>query len=194
MTESLPKVMISLPSTGTVRTETTVALAKMIGTTGGIAFSFDNPVSCYIHESREQSAKKAIVMGADYLMFIDSDVVFPPDGLQTLIANSVDFVGANYNMHTKIKVSAVVASNDERYRYREGDSPFKCRAVPAGFFLLKVDALKKVKRPWFFFRDNTHPKGMIGEDVWFCDQAIASGFDIWCDPTIHIDHIGIGVF
>lgn len=190
----LPKVLISLPSLGTLRVETSVALAQMIGTTGGIAFSFDKPVTPYIHESRDQSAKKALVMGADYLMFIDSDVVFPSDGLQKLIANGVDIVGGNYNMHTAIKVSAVVALNDERYRYREGDKPFKCRAVPAGFLLIKTEALKKIPRPWFFFRDNTHPKGMIGEDVWFCDAARKAGFDVWCDPTIHIDHIGIGVF
>jgi hypothetical protein len=162
--------------------------------TPNVMFDFDTPASCYIHENREQSALKAIVNGADYLFFIDSDVSYPPDGLSRLLSHGVDIVGGNYNMQCRDKRSAVWTLEDKLYEAQEGDAPFKCRALPGGFMLIKVSALKKIKRPWFFLRESCAPGGMIGEDVWFCDAARNRGFDVWCDPTFHIDHIGIGVY
>lgn len=188
------KILISLPSCGTQRTESAVSLARTMLHNPNVAFDFDTPASCYIHENREQSALKAIVRGADYLFFIDSDVSYPPDGLTRLLAHDVDIVGGNYHMQTRDKRSAVWTLEDKLYEEKDGDTIFKSRAVPGGFLLIKVAALRKIKRPWFFLRASSHPGGMIGEDVWFCDTAREHGYDVWCDPTIHIDHIGIGVY
>ena len=206
----LHKITIGLPSTGLIRIETAVSLAALVSTTKNMQFYLDTPTTCYIHQNREDIVTKALRMKSDYILFIDSDMAFPPDGLTRLLEHKVDIIGANYNQRS-IPIKSVVkldpecvAEGEVTYvkqsdgivtaSFENNNEPFKCRAVGAGFLLINTKVFKKIPQPWFFFRPSSHPKGMIGEDVWFCDRAREQGYDIWCDPTIQINHIGIGIY
>lgn len=197
----LHKITIGLPSTGMIRIETAVSLAALVSTTKNMQFYLDTPTTCYIHQNREDIVTKALKMKSDYILFIDSDVAFPPDGLTRLLNHKVDIIGANYN-HRSVPPTSVVkldpeciAGHEVVYVHKDSDTEkFKCRAVGAGFLLIRTEVFKKIPQPWFFFRPSSHPKGAIGEDVWFCDRAREQGYDVWCDPTIQINHIGIGIY
>jgi hypothetical protein len=68
--------------------------------------------------------------------------------------------------------------------------PFLCYAVPTGCLLIDLSIMAQISQPWF---QVTHkPDGSVdmGEDVWFCVQVRAAGFEVWCDPTIPVGHIG----
>ena len=49
-----------------------------------------------------------------------------------------------------------------------------------------------MKYPWFAPKMQVFESGavqdMCGEDVSFCLDAIAAGFEIWCDPRIRVGH------
>jgi len=51
---------------------------------------------------------------------------------------------------------------------------------------------KEMKYPWFAPKMQVFESGavqdMCGEDVSFCLDAIAAGFEIWCDPRIRVGH------
>ncbi len=197
---TLDKITIGLPSSGTIRIETAVSLAALVSATKNMQFYLDTPTTCYIHQNREDIVTKALQMQSDYILFIDSDMAFPADSLITLLSHHVDIIGVHYN-HRSVPPTSVVkldpectAGKEVIYVKDSATKKFKCRAVGTGFMLIKTAVFRKIKPPWFFFRPSSHPKGAIGEDVWFCDRAREQGFDIWCDPTIHIDHIGIGVY
>ena len=40
------------------------------------------------------------------------------------------------------------------------------------------------------FKDWFTPYDHMGEDISFCQRAIALGHDIWVDPTVQCGHVG----
>lgn len=199
--DKINKITIGLPSTGTIRIETAKSLTTLVSSTKDVLFYLDTPTACYIHQNREDIIINALKMKADYVLFIDSDMAFPPDSLIRLLKHHVDIIGVNYN-YRGLPIKSVVkldpeclADHEIVYVHKNTDTEkFKCRAVGSGFLLIRTGVFKKVPQPWFFFRPSSHPKGGIGEDVWFCDRAREQGYDVWCDPTIQVKHIGTAVY
>ena len=63
--------------------------------------------------------------------------------------------------------------------------------------MIRVAALEKIPRPWFKTRDELSLSkadwGLQGtEDLWFCDQAAAAGFQIYADGALLPDHYDPG--
>jgi len=149
----------------------------------------------YLHANREAIVQDAIRASSTHLMFIDSDVVFPPDGILRLLEHDRDIVGGAYNMKTLPPVTTIkMADTDGNLINMSGaDLPrelFKCAAVPTGFMCLKIAGiLGHMEPPLFDF--GRRPDGqLVGEDVAFCERARAAGLEVWCDPTIPLGHVG----
>jgi GT2 family glycosyltransferase len=142
-------------------------------------------------------------------MFIDSDMVFPPEGIAKLISRGKSVIGADYNYKYSPKRSV---TNIDPSKLQENQmvedpkwpghkflnpenrpqEPFEVRAVGTGFMLIDTSVLKKIPKPWFWF--DRKDGYLLGEDVWFCDRAKEAGFSIWCDPTIPMEHIGTALY
>lgn len=207
-----PRVTIGIPSTGFIRTETTVSLIAAVANTKGVFFRLSNPTGCYIHQNRENIVLEAQKQNSSHLMFIDSDMAFPPDAIATLLERDKPIIGANYNYRESPRKSVIRLDpslygkdeidikKDSRQKGKytatitDPKKPFKCLALGTGFVLIQMWVFDKLPRPWFFFEPSSSPGGMIGEDVWFCNLAREHGIELWCDPTIPIDHIGIGIY
>lgn len=145
----------------------------------------------YTHWNRERLMQRAYDEDATHLLFLDADMAFPSDGVNRLIAHGVDIVGGNYPMKTTPPRSTVKIMGDDGKLF-EGQmpsDPFKCHAVPTGFMLIDLEAARRISQPWFFF---THLENgdIEGEDVWFCRKANEAGLEVWCDPTIPLEHVG----
>lgn len=204
----LIKVMIGLPSCGTVRVETARDMAVMLANTGvPLIFDIALPQSCYIHMNRERCVEYALEMGADYLLFIDSDMTFQPDALARLLKLDVDIASVTYNMRKLPKCSVVKLVDEYAEEYKVPDTvierpiplekiprPFRCGAAGTGFMLIKMGVFKKIERPWFFFTPQLAGEEAMGEDIYFCNKARVAGYDIWIDPSVRVGHIGSIVF
>lgn len=147
----------------------------------------------YVGWNRDKIVEDAVNAGTDYLMMIDTDLVFPEHAILTLISRQKDIIGGLYMMkmlppaHT-IKHGEFDPATNE---YTEGPQnwtppaePFRCAAVATGFLLIRMEAIADLSRPLF---PTVRP---VGEDMAFCENAKAHGLEIWCDPTFHIEHLG----
>ena len=67
--------------------------------------------------------------------------------------------------------------------------PFKCFALGTGCMLIKMSVFDKIEKPYFYYGD-AGQEGLMSEDVYFCDKAHQAGYDVWCDPTIEVGHVG----
>ena len=65
---------------------------------------------------------------------------------------------------------------------------FKVGGCGSGFVLVKADVYKKIKKDWYSIIGN------IGEDLSFCRRALENGYDIWCDATVKLGHVGIHIY
>lgn len=146
----------------------------------------------YVHDNRNWIVNAAIKGKATHLMFLDTDLTFPTDGIKKLIAHDKDIVGGMYNMKGLPLVNTIkFADENGNFINKTMELPkevFKCAAIPTGFMLIKISCLDKIKQPYFEF--GIGKESIIGEDVMFCKKATKAGIEIWCDPTILIGHIG----
>lgn len=147
----------------------------------------------YVHQLRNNMLDAARENGADYLMFIDADVTFPPDAIMKLLGRKKDIIGGMYNLKSLPPINTIKMVDEKgKMLNLKGaeipiDKPFKCFAVPTGFMLIRLEAIKDMKRPFQF---EERENDFIGEDVFFCKTANEMGLEVWCDPTITIGHIG----
>ena len=146
--------------------------------------------------ARNEIAKRAIVNGSDWLLFIDDDVIVPPDAyLQMTAWNKPIVSGLYYKRQGKIVPTA----------YREsatGPAPIPKVAAPdlvdfvgGGCLLIHRSVLEKVKYPWFKWTINDEslkPHDRLGEDFNFCRKARQAGYEILLDTTVRCRHIGEG--
>src|SRR5881394_3978309 len=88
-------VMVGIPTTGQIDIRTMTSLFNAANLTDA-DMTLNIREACYVDNSRDIIAKAAIREGATHLMFIDSDMEFPADGIQKLMERDVDIVGGIY--------------------------------------------------------------------------------------------------
>jgi hypothetical protein len=112
---------------------------------------------------------------ADYTLWLDSDMEFPPETLGQLLSHDKDVVGASYLRRGE--PNDLLGVPEEGAIQTTGLARF--RRLPAGIMLVKRGVFDKVGR-WQVHED-PDPSKCLGEDVIFCEKAREAGFEIWCD-------------
>ena len=171
------KIALAIPSNGTIKARTFYAIARM-----KTPFTVLLYETCYIHVGRERLAQQALSGGFTHLLFVDSDMFFEPDALDRLVARDKDIVGADYNKKFLPLEGTVIGAG-------EGDFT-KCDGIATGFLLIKTDVFKNLKHPWFFYEADEEGNCITGDDMWFCKIAREAGYDVWCDKSVKVFHLG----
>ncbi len=147
----IKKLCIGIPNTGTIKTETVYStIMAMFHTVAkaNCGIHLVLPVSCYLTENRETCANEALEVGASHLMFIDSDMQFPENGILTLASRDKYVIGANYNMRTMRGSTVKILGEEGKFISLPGDQipkePFKCGAVATGFMLINTLVFQKI--------------------------------------------------
>jgi hypothetical protein len=184
------KITVGIPSYDHIKTECVISLLRLQAQSP-LKLEFFLNQSLYIDYNRNQLVSVAMSNGSSHLMFIDSDIEFPPNGIERLRAHDKDIVGGYYNTRR---------GNNPIRVFEDGQlvppdplpaELFECRVLPTGFMLIRLEAIR-FKPPYFAVI--THEKGTIGEDVSFCKKAHDAGLQIWCDPTIPLGHVGKKIY
>ena len=119
-----------------------------------------------ISENRAYIVAQARQNECDYLLFVDDDMMFPPDTLQRLIKHDKDIVGIVSNSR-KLPLTPTV----ECFKGQEIQKElFKVKAVGGGIMLIKMDIFKKIDKPYFSTEVHENGFTLMGEDSWFCRQ------------------------
>lgn len=158
-------------------------------------FIFYTPYRMSIDNMRNDAARIAIEHECDYLMFIDDDVIVPPDTYKKFRDADKDIIAAmtyvrGYPFHPMFFKSQgiVVEQNGNRRKNLtfhddylddvQKDGLVKTDAVGFSAVLIKVDLIKSMSSPWFV----TGPGHT--EDVYFCIKA---ALELEPEPTIYVD-------
>ncbi len=145
--------------------------------------------------ARERIVTKAIFEKYDYLLFVDSDMVFKPDLLRQLLKTGKDVVSGlafmrkpPYNpcIHTKMRLGN--AGEREEELLNDFDAGLiKVEGIGLACCLIKVSVLKTLRE------QNTSlfwPIFGYGEDLSFCIKLRKAGIDVWADTRIRVGHLG----
>jgi hypothetical protein len=192
------KICLAIPCTGTVRIETLLSVVGILNSTPhDIYFAYKE--SSYIEWNRAELIRTAIKQGCEKLFFLDSDIMVEGDVINKLLAHNKPFVGAAYN-NRKLPLATNVKLLDERGEFINDPSLqlpkelFQCAGVPTGAMLIDIPTVQKLPLPWFDLTYFSDGRLKLGEDIYFCQKLIEHGYEIWCDPTIQIGHVGSFVY
>lgn len=124
----------------------------------------------------------------DWLLFIDSDMEFPPHALTRLLSHDVDIVsGLCYR-----KVPPFNPTLYKKQRYSDQlcymstwpeNTLLEVDATGTAFMLIKRKVLEALPDP--IFED-----AKVSEDMNFCKKAKEAGFKVFVDTGLHIGHVG----
>ncbi|NIM46670.1 MAG: hypothetical protein GTN40_00725 [Candidatus Aenigmarchaeota archaeon] len=149
--------------------------------------------------ARNELVEKALLENPDYLWFIDSDMLIPPNTLDNLFAKDKDIISALY-FQRKPPYRPVVCMKNKEGKYKLLDfvklnALHEVDIVGFGCVLVKKEVFEKLKERGyntFFEFKNIHTDivEQLNEDMTFCENAKKEGFKVFLDTSIVCKHIG----
>ena len=134
---------------------------------------------------------------AEWLLFLDSDIHIPQDGVTRMLSHKLPIVSALYWRRQEPHTPAMwkftgPKPNDHAPITNYGDGQMvEADVVGAGALLIHRRVLERLPDPWFKFtyegRDNDEG---VSEDFYFCKKAKEAGFTIIVDTAVQCPHDG----
>lgn len=187
------KTLIAVPTMDTVPAQFAHSLA-ILEKVDEVAVAFQ--VGSLIYAARNDLAQKAIEFGADQVLWLDSDMIFPPDTLKKLIANKDkgDIISGLYFRRVSPFTPVIFDKLDieeQGTTFTEfteiPDEPFEIGGCGFGCVLTPTEIFIDVLNT---YRTCFEPLKGAGEDLSFCWRARQRGYKIICDPSIKLGHVG----
>lgn len=181
------KILIAVPCMDQVPSQFAQSIATL-NKVGDCAIAFQ--MGSLVYDARNSLALNAIKAEADYVMWFDSDMVFPSDTLERLIEDrdKGDIIRvAPYHpvLMEKLEIS------DDKCEWSDCiDYPqdiFEVAGCGFGCVLVPTKVLLEV---FTEYGNMFSPINGVGEDLSFCWRARKLGYKIVCDPSIQCGHVG----
>ncbi len=183
------RVHIGIGCQGTVMSKTFASMLGVLISAKATVTGYSMRQGGDIVSARTFCVQDAIAKGATHIFFIDSDMQFPPDVLDRLLAHDKEIITVEYNRR-QLPESPVTQPLEEK----SDTELYKARVIGAGCLLIKLSVFEEIEKPWFNFGRDSTGMVVIGEDTWFRNTAGDAGIDTWIDPTIKVGHVGEYVY
>ncbi len=202
---SKPKILINIPVHRSVEAMFALSLIEMVRYEDERGV-LDVTVNFLVGESlitraRNTITNKFLRSDYDYLLMIDSDLIFKNNTLEKLFSHEKMLIGANYVHKTSVKKWA---GKPDDFDLELSEASF----IPTGMMLIKKNVLELLKerldletyktsdssKEYGFFNCFIDDNIFLSEDWSFskrCEQAKIKGF---IDTTIMLGHIGQKIY
>lgn len=143
----------------------------------------------YVHQNRENVARDFLQTDCTHLFFVDSDMLFKPEVLDSLIKSDKDVIGAQYYRRVEREGVPVVNTRYNMPGMSMPNHPFVQSPLATGCLLIKREVFEKVPAPWFAVGLD-EAGAWVGEDVFFSRKVGLAGIQMWMDGSLEVKHIG----
>ncbi len=186
------KIFIAVPTTDYVDVEFVRSLTSL-ETVGECHVEL--MAGSLVFANRDKLSEMAVNAEYDFVLWLDSDMIFAPDILKRLIAADKDIVSALAFMrrppydpviYKTLKYGAPGEAQVEIFNDYPKDSVFEIDACGFGGVLVKTSVIRDVieKNKTAFM-----PIPGYGEDISFCIRARREGYKIFCDSAVKMGHV-----
>lgn len=202
------KILICVPTVGSIHPNLTAVLLKWTKDyeKGVLNYYFTYKVSP-VERARNQcvdyfiNAKGKGDLGFTHLFFIDADTIPPANALRDLIALDKPIATGltpmlQYDEPNKRWATMyncfVRDTKDGKPITRTPEldgKPHKIDRCGSSCVLIKREVIMKMKKPLYkFILTDDGLEHLKSEDIGFCDDAVANGFEVWCDTNVVASH------
>jgi len=196
------KVAICLPCRDMVNTSFAYDLSRMMANWAAKNVPLGHQLLIFtsqgtlIVNQRADLARNAIEAGADHILWLDTDMRFPKDTLDRLLAHNKPIVAANYATRRLPVDTVAFRLHDnggwETVKTGEKTGLEKVEAVGMGVMLTSTEVFKNMPKPWFSITYHPQSNEYSGEDIHFCYKAGKLGHEVLIDHDLskEVKHIG----
>lgn len=195
------KLAVCIPCRDTLHSAHAMSLIELVkfNTMNDIDTHVFMDASTVLLTQRERLAALALEFGAEYMLWLDSDIVFPATTAVRLLGHKEDVVAANY-VRRQLPAKGVAYESMENWQKPLGfdvrDELVPVAGVGMGCMLMKTDIFLELSKPWFEFEWTPSSNDFLGEDMVLCRKIAATGRQVKIDTALshELRHLGTWAF
>jgi len=146
----------------------------------------------------QRGLEKAIADGVDWVLTLDYDSMILPEHVNNLMKHmgenpAIDAIAA-FQMRRGQEFPLMTVGGKTEAGVDDG--PIKVTTAHFGLTLIRLEALKKVAKPWFVSKPDDKGEwsdDRLDEDIWFWHQWRLAGNSIYVAPDVRIGHLQLMV-
>ncbi len=144
--------------------------------------------------SRNIIIRQALENNFTHILFLDDDNIPPQDVISRLLAHDVDMVTGLYlhhgYPHKPILFNNTLPDGSALYHplVPNEHGLIKIENCGLGCVLIKIEVFRKVEAPWVAL-GQLDPENWC-DDFYFFRKAQEAGFNLYCDLTVKVGHLG----
>lgn len=187
----MPKVLIAVPTGETSRYANFYDYYNQLDRENGTLHMFARGQSPA--KSRNVMIQAAIDNECTHILFLDDDVIPPPDTLKRLLAHDVDVVSGLYPMrnfpHFPVAFDKRFENGFNRHIHLKNDLNGLVEITNCGFgcVLIKMHVFNLIPKPWVTLGE-LEADGWC-DDIAFFNKVGDAGIKMYCDLTLIVDHM-----
>jgi len=193
------KLSILVPTRDTVYSHFAYSLTQLYNTTREIGIDtylfFDS--STILLNQRERLLEKARQVKSEYVLWLDSDMMFPSTTAIRLLNHNKDIVACNYMKRTNERKSVAYTDLNDWNSWLPmdiKDELVEVQGVGMGCMLMKMKVFDNLQKPYFEFTYKEETQDFFGEDFNLQKKLREENYKIYIDTLLSKDIKHIGTF
>ena len=195
------KLSILVPTRDMVHSHFSFSLVQLMKTMvdAGVDTYVFYDSSTILLNQRERLIEKAKEINSDYVLWLDSDMMFPSTVALRLLEHNKDIVACNY-MRRSLPLKTVAYTNlnnwDSWVPMSPQDELVEVQGIGMGCMLMKTEVFNTLEKPYFEFRYKEDTQDWYGEDFVLLHKLRNNNYKIYVDTLLSMDikHVGTYAF
>jgi hypothetical protein len=196
-----PKIFVCVPAKDMMHSHFAYCLQALVKhhATIGLETYVEFNLGTLVGNQREKLTTIALESGATHIMWLDSDMMFPFDVCEKLLAHNLPFVACNYSTRS-MPFRAVAYQelyNWESYLPSDATGLVKVAGVGLGCALVSTKVFDDIYKPYYPITYTRKTDDYLGEDMNFCTKVdTEGGFPLMVDADLSkfVYHVGMTAF
>lgn len=205
------KILIAVPTFESIYPDTFQSIYELDSAGHELMFRFVRGYDCAT--ARNKIAQTALDLEVDYVLMVDNDVVLPKDALINLTDDLKD-VCLGYYAHRDVDniyrgrtcICKLYDSEGTKYFNYPLESEYSAQELNGlrdngtyklqihgggmGCAFIKADLFRSLNYPWYdWVNYGDSNRGMLSEDLFFCELCRKSNIPIYTDTRVDCGHI-----
>lgn len=203
------RILVAVPTFENIYPDTYKSIYALDKGEHEVTFDFVRGYDCAT--ARNRIAQNALDGGFDYVLMVDNDVVLPQDALLNLLDDAKDVclgyyahrdADNRYNGRTSVcklqradgsayfnyPLESEYTAEEMAALRRDGKHKIRIHGGGMGCALIRADVFRRCDYPWYDWV-NYESRGMLSEDLFFCERCKAKNITVWTDTRVGCGHL-----
>ena len=207
----MAKVLICVPTFENIYPDTFKSIYGLDRGDNRVLFDFVRGYDCAT--ARNHIAQEALDVKSDFVFMVDNDVKLPRNALVSMLADNTDVVLGFYahrdndnlyrgrtnicklqddlgRMYHNYPLDSEYTADEMKAMREAGKYRIQIHGGGMGCALIRTTVFNKIQYPWYdWVNYNDDRRGMLSEDLFFCERCHKAGIPIYADTRVGCGHL-----